>query len=219
MTATTESDRVRVALVDDHSMVREALALILESDERFEIVGQGGDRHDAVRITTELQPDVLVLDYAMPGGGALLAIEDITREGIRTRILVLTVHKSIHYAVRVLEVGAHGFLVKSSAVEELVEAIRVVQEGDIYITPQLSSRVLNHLLLPKRERVGIDALSIREFEILRILGSGTGLKEAASELSISTSTASTYRVRLMKKLGLTTTAELIRYALEQGVAR
>ncbi len=215
MTDMQETNSIRVALVDDHSMVREALASILESDERLEIVGQGSNRHDAVKITTELQPDVLVLDYAMPGGGALPAIEDITREGCETRILVLTVYQSIHYAVRVLEVGAHGFLVKSCAVEELVEAIRVVQGGSIYITPQLSSRVLNHLLLPKRERVGIDALSIREFEILRILGSGAGLKEAASEMSISTSTASTYRIRLMKKLALNSTAELIRYAMEQ----
>ena len=217
MTDMKEANSIQVALVDDHSMVREALASILESDDRFEIVGQGSNRHDAVRITAEQQPDVLVLDYTMPGGGALPAIEDITREGSLTRILVLTVHKSIHYAVRALEAGAHGFLVKSSAVEELVEAIRVVRGGSIYITPQLSSRVLDHLLLPKRDRIGLDSLSIREFEILRILGSGAGLKEAASEMSISTSTASTYRVRLTKKLGLNTTAELIRYAMEQGL--
>ena len=117
-------------------------------------------------------------------------------------------------AVGSLEAGAAGFLVKASAVEELLEAIERVRSGDIYVTPSISQRVLDHLRRPRTEREGVSALSNREFEVLRTLATGMGIKEAARTLKISVSTASTYRARLMKKLGLESTAELIRFALE-----
>jgi len=209
--------RIRVAIVDDHAMVRQALASVLGDDESLEVVAQGEDTSEAVRIVREENPDVLVLDYNMPGGGALPVLEEIARTDSRVRTLVLTVHESPHYAVRVIEAGAQGFLVKSSAVEELVDAIGAVRRGEIYITPNMSRDVIDQLRRPRGSRVGIDALSTREFELLRILGSGRGLKEGALDLRISVSTASTYRARIMKKLNLSSTSELIRFAIENGL--
>jgi DNA-binding NarL/FixJ family response regulator len=158
--------------------------------------------------------DVMVLDYNLPGGGALSVIEEVARRKLPTRVLILTVHDSAHYAVKVLEAGAAGFMVKSDAVEELCNAIRTVHAGQVYVSPKLSSAVLDRLRQPKRERTGLAALSDREFELLRLLARGDGLKEAAQTLAVSVSAASTYRSRILKKLNLTSTSELIRFAIE-----
>src|SRR5260370_38558669 len=123
----------------------------------------------------------------------------------------------MHYAGKALESGARGYVVKSAAVRELVDAIKAVAEGEIYISPKVSQRVIQHLRRPKKERVGLEALSQREFELLRVLGAGMSLKECARHLNISSSSASTYRSRLMEKLNLHTTAEVIRFALENDV--
>lgn len=209
--------RTRVALVDDHAMIREALSSVLDDPGTVEVVAQGDDTKDALAIVRDVVPDILVLDYNLPGGGALPVLEEVRRLGSRVRVLILTVHESWHYAVRVLEAGAQGFVVKSSAVEELLEAIERVREGEIYVTPRISQRVLDQLRRPRNDRVGLSSLSTREFELLRVLGSGMGIKEAARYLDISVSTASTYRTRLMKKLNLNSTMEIIRFALENGL--
>lgn len=212
-------ERIRVAIVDDHAMVRQALASVLADVQELEIVAQGESTSDAMRIVrSDPRPEVLVLDYNMPGGGALPVLEEVARTGSDVRVLVLTVHESRHYAIRVFEAGAKGFLVKSSAVDELMDAIHAVRRGQIYITPRMSHDVIDQLRRPRRARVGIDALSTREFELLRILGAGRGLKEAALHLKISVSTASTYRARLLKKLNLSSTSELIRFAIDHGLA-
>lgn len=207
----------RVVLVDDHAMVREALAQILADCHWIEIVGQGSARHEAFEIVQQTLPNVLVLDYNIPGG-ALPVIESlVSARWSTTRVLVLTVHESLHYAVRALEAGADGFAIKSDAVQELVKAIREVWEGGIYLAPSLSQEVLRRLRTPRRARVGLDALSPREFELLRNLGEGKGLKEVARAQNISVSTASTYRSRIMQKLDLSTTAELIHFAIKNDI--
>ncbi len=211
------SEAIRVVLVDDHAMVREALAQLLAESGCVEVVGSAADRHEAVRAVDEHAPDVLLLDYNIPGGGALPVIEHVVTEGLSTRVLVLTVHESSHYAVRVLEAGAHGFLTKSAAGEELVAALRRVHAGHVHLPPELSADVLQHLRRPRRDRLGLASLSARELEMLRLLGGGAGLGEAAEYLSISTSTASTYRARILEKLGLSNTGELIRFALEHDL--
>lgn len=208
---------IDVILADDHAMVREALSPILEESGVIRVVGQASNGLQAVQLADELRPDVVVIDYSMPGLDTPHAIETILERHARIKILVLTVHENIHYAVKVLEGGAHGYVVKAAAVQELVEAIRAVHSGEIYISPQVSQKVIQHLRRPKRDRVGLDALSQREFDLLRILGAGMSLQEAARSLSITTSTASTYRTRLMNKLNLQTTAELIRFALENNI--
>lgn len=236
---------IRTVLVDDHAMVREALAQILDDVGDIEVIGQGGDLAAAQGLVRDLRPDVLVLDYNLPGGATLDVIDRLARDD-RPRIVVLTVHESIHYAVRVLEAGAHGFVVKSGAVEDLEAAIRAAHAGDVYVSKELSQKVLQTLRGPRVRpraaraadeqadpsdppaaaapdaapaggRLGPEALSPRELELLRRLGAGMSLKDAAADLHISPSTASTYRARLAEKLELRTTAELIRFALENGL--
>jgi DNA-binding NarL/FixJ family response regulator len=210
-------DAIRVVLADDHAMVREALAQILEESGCMRVVGQAADGLQTLEVVGRVQPDVLVLDYSMPRHNALSAIETLLRQQPNLKVLVLTVHENIHYAVKVLESGAHGYVIKSAAVQELVEAIQSVAEGELYISPKVSQKVIQHLRQPKRDRVGLEALSQREFDLLRVLGAGMSLKECARQLNISTSSASTYRTRLMEKLQLHTTAELIRFALENDI--
>ena len=208
---------IRVLLADDHAMVRESLAQILEEGGFIQVVGQASDGQQALDLAAKTKPDVLVLDYSMPKLDTPAAINSLVRRWPLLKILILTVHENIHYAVKVLESGAHGYVVKSAAVGDLVEAIKTVSEGEIYISPKLSQRVIQHLRRPKKDREGLEALSQREFELLRVLGAGMSLKECAARLNISTSSASTYRTRLMEKLKLTSTAEIIRFALENDI--
>lgn len=208
---------IRVILADDHSMVREALARILDDSGAVTVVGQASDGLQVLRTVETTNPDCVVLDYSMPDLDASEVIETLLRRQTKVKILVLTVHENIHYAIRVLESGAHGYMIKSAAVDELVEAIKVVHSGGIYISPKVSDEVLQHLRRPKRERVGLEALSQREFDLLRILGAGKTLQQCAKQMKVSTSTASTYRARVMDKLNLESTAELIRFALEHNV--
>jgi DNA-binding NarL/FixJ family response regulator len=208
---------IRVVLADDHAMVREALAQLLDESGNIKVVGQASDGHQALELAVALRPDVIVLDYTMPNLDAPSAIETLLQRLPDLKILILTVHENIHYAVKVLESGAHGYVVKSAAVGELVEAIQAASEGEVYISPKVSQRVIQHLRRPRKERVGLEALSQREFELLRVLGAGMSLKECARHLNISASSASTYRARLMEKLKLRTTAEVIRFALENDI--
>lgn len=209
--------RIRVVLADDHEMVREALARILEDSGKIRIVAQACDGTAAFDAVQRTGPEVIVLDYSMPNHDAPQLLERLGTAFPDLKVLVLTVHENIHYAIRVLESGAHGYLIKSAALDELVAAIESVRRGQIYLSSAISQEVLQHLRRPRRERVGLSALSPREFDFLRRLASGLTLQETAAEMAISTSTASTYRTRIMEKLQVTTTAELIRFALENGV--
>lgn len=210
------SQEISVVLADDHAMVREGLAQILQ-ESGFRVVGQAGDGNAMMDAVAQAKPNVLVLDYTMPNLNTPQAIESLLRRHPDMKICVLTVHENIHYAVKVLESGAHGYVVKSGAATDLVQAIKSIYEGEIYISPKVSQRVIQHLRRPKKDRIGLDALSQREFEVLRVLGAGMSLAECAQHLHISTSSASTYRARILEKLNLSGTAELIRFALENEI--
>lgn len=199
-------------------MVRHALARVLEDSGRVRIVAQAGSAAEALDAISAEQPDVAVLDYSMPDRDAPELIQQAQERVPGLKVLVLTVHNNVHYAIRTLEAGAHGFLVKSAAVEELVAGIDAVHRGQAYVFSGMSHEVMSHLRRPRRDRVGLEALSPREFDFLRLLASGKTLQEVSAEMGIGTSTASTYRTRVMDKLKIGSTAELIRFALEQGVA-
>ncbi len=208
---------IRVLLADDHAMVREALARILEESGEITVEVQAGNGAAALAALEQTDVDVAVVDYSMPGLDAGQLIEKLLTRKATLRILVLTVHENIHYAVKVLECGAHGYMIKSAAVDELVQAIRAVHHGEMFISPKVASEVIQHLRQPRRNRVGLESLSQREFDVLRVLASGSSLQDCAKQLKISTSTASTYRARLLTKLNLKNTAQLIRFAMENDV--
>ena len=211
--------RISVVLADDHTMVRESLARVLEDSGRVTVLGQASDGLELLHAVRREKPECVVLDYSMPKLDARAAIERLIEEHKGLKILVLTVHENVQYAVRALEAGAHGYMIKSAAVDELVAAIDSVSRGDVYISPKVSQDVWSHLRRPKRSREGLGALSGREFDALRILGSGASLKECADQMSVGVSTVSTYRARVLEKLNLSNTAELIRFAMENELSQ
>ena len=217
MTRKTILNPITVVLADDHAMVRESLARVLDSSGSIVVKAQAGNGTEMLAMVAQHKPNCLVMDYSMPDHDAPEAIRRMLEQTPLLKILVLTVHENVHYAVRALEAGAQGYLIKSAAVDELVEAIRTVHSGDVYISRKISPEVWTQIRRPKREREGLESLSKREFDVLRILGSGVTLQDCAQQLDVSNSTVSTYRTRILEKLHLNSTAELIRYAIEHGV--
>lgn len=207
---------IRVVLVDDHAMVRQGLAQVLQDSEDIKVIGQAGNGLEAVDLVKAEEPDVVVLDYTMPQMDGVTAVEQIRKLCPKTKILVLTVHENIHYAVKVLEAGAHGFVIKAAAVQELVQGVRAVHQGRVYVSPTISEKMVANLREGK-DRSGLKALSKREFQLLTLLGGGMRLQDCAESMRITESTASTYRARILEKLQLNNTAELIRFALENGI--
>lgn len=212
-----ELNTTSVVLADDHAMVRESLARVLQDSGSIIVKGQASDGMQLLEVVRQERPDCVVLDYSMPKLDAAQAIQALIREHKHLKILVLTVHENVHYAVRALEAGAHGYMIKSAAVDELVEAINTVSRGAVYLSPRVSQDVWAQLRRPKRNRLGLESLSQREFDALRILGTGAGLQECAHQMNVSASTVSTYRSRILEKLNLSSTAELIRFAIEHQV--
>ena len=195
-------------------MVRESLARVLDSCDEISVVGQVGDGRELVDVVRQLKPECLVMDYSMPNHEPTEVIKRLVEELKSLKILVLTVHENVHYAVRTLEAGADGYLIKSAAVDELMDAIGTIKDGNVYISKKISPDVWSQLRRPKGKRDGLDALSQREFDVLRLIGSGATLQECAKQLGVSVSTVSTYRGRILEKLNLNSTSDLVRFAIE-----
>jgi two-component system, NarL family, invasion response regulator UvrY len=207
---------LQILIVDDHAIVRRGLRQIL-TDEPDLQVSETGDAHDAFRRILERPWDLVVLDLDLPGKSGLDLLKEIRQERPRLPVLILSVHLPEQFAVRTLRAGASGFLSKDAAPDELVTAIRRILRGGKYITEPTAERLLAELNAPATG-MPHDALSDREFQILRLLGAGKTVKAIATELSLSVPTVSTYRARVLQKLGLRTTAEVVRYAIEHRVS-
>lgn len=208
---------ISVVLADDHAMVRESLARVLDASGVITVIGQAGSGPELRDIIRTDVPDCLVMDYSMPQHEPTETIKELLDNFKSLKILVLTVHENVHYAVRTLEAGAHGYLIKSAAVDELVDAIRTIKHGDVYISRKISPDVWTQLRRPKGKRDGLEALSQREFDVLRLIGAGATLQDCAKQLNVSVSTVSTYRGRILEKLNLATTSDLVRFAIENRI--
>jgi two-component system, NarL family, invasion response regulator UvrY len=200
---------IRVLIADDHNIVRDGLKRILAAASDIEVVAEvpSGDAALALVKTKEL--DVALLDMSMPGLSGLDLIKRLRIEKPKLRILVLSMHAEQQYAARVLKAGAAGYLNKDSAAEVLISAIRKVAAGGVHIPDAAAAGLL------AAERPGHEALSDREFEVLRLLVDGLGPSDIAERLHLSVKTVSTHKTRILEKLNLGSTAELVRYALEQ----
>jgi DNA-binding NarL/FixJ family response regulator len=207
---------IRVLIADDHAIFRTALREILESRAGMEVVAEAGDSHEAIELSRKLEPDVLLLDVTMPGRPGIEAVEEVRRLAPKVRILMLTAHPEDQYALRCLKAGADGYMIKGAAFDQLIEAIRRIHGGGKYVSPQLAERIAVNLAhgseIPSHQD-----LSNREFEVMRLLGSGRTVSQIAEELCLSPKTVSTYRARLLEKLGLKNTAEIVQYALREGL--
>jgi len=210
---------IRVLLADDHPVVRVGLRALLEGEPDIRVVGEAGSADEAVELVRELQPDVAVLDISMPGNG-LEALRRIAALGLPTRILILTVHAEERYLLPVLQAGGSGYVRKSSLHTDLVQAIRTVARGEVFIDQAAARTLLQGYL--ERARAGevqdpAQLLSEREREVLRLTAAGYTAQEIADQLFLSPKTVETYRHRVMQKLGFSRRSELVRFALRIGL--
>jgi two-component system response regulator NreC len=219
VTTSPESPPIRVILADDHGIVRAGLRALLEAQPDIKVVGEASDGATAVQLTREQRPAVVVSDLSMPGGG-LETIREITELGLPVRVLVLTVHAEERYLLPVLEAGGSGYVKKSSAHTDLLDAIRTVARGEVFLDPAATKTLLKGYLGRVRTGDELDlgeVLSDREREVVKLTAEGHTAQQAAEFLSLSPKTVETYRHRAMQKLGLTNRAELVRYALRAGL--
>jgi two-component system, NarL family, invasion response regulator UvrY len=204
---------IRVLLADDHGVVREGIRRLLEERNGFTVVAEAGNVPDLLAELRKTPIDVLVLDIGMPGPGIVETLRQIKAIQPRARALVLTAYPETDYAVRVLRAGAAGYLTKDRSLEQLIDAIRRVYRGGMYVSPSLGEELAARLGSAEREPTHGE-LSDREFQVLRGLAEGEPLKSIAQRLAVSPKTVTTYRSRIFQKLSLRTNAELVRYAIE-----
>jgi two-component system response regulator NreC len=205
---------IRLILADDHGIVRQGLRLVLEK-EHFEVLGEASDGLEAIRLIQELHPEIAVLDIDMPGLDGLAVLRESARTSPKTRVIILTRHMEEPYAVEALRIGARGYVIKTQASTDLVAAIRHVDRGEVYLSPKISKAVVRAYL---NNAEGPNAqLSVRERQVLQLVGEGHSTKKIASLLGISVKTADTHRTKVMEKLDIHQTAGLVRYAIRNGL--
>ena len=206
---------IKIIIADDHPIVREGLKRIIDECIDMECIGEAANSEDVIHRCREKKVDVLLLDVSMPGAGFLDTLQRITTKYPALRVLVLSIHPEEQYAIRAIRAGAAGYLTKNHTPEQLAEAIRQVHAGHKYITPNVAQELINSLETNHENELH-KSLSNREYQILCMLGGGKQLTEIASLLSLSPKTVGTYRNRILDKLKLRTTGELIRYAVEHA---
>jgi two-component system response regulator NreC len=206
---------IRVVIVDDHAVVRSGLRLLLEGERDLEVVGEAGNTRDAVFEARAQKPDVILLDVVMPGESGIEAIPKLLHEAPEAKILMLSMQDDPSYVREAFAGGAHGYVLKEAVDAEVVAAIRDVAAGASYVHPALGARLVA-ADAAARAAAAADPLSPREHEVLRLLALGHTNQEIATRLFISVRTAETHRAHIMRKLNLSTRAELVRYALEHG---
>jgi DNA-binding NarL/FixJ family response regulator len=218
-TTIAPSSLITIVLADDHGIVRAGLKALLERQPDMRIVGEAADGPSALQAARELKPIVMIVDLSMPGGG-LETIREISSLDLPTRVLVLTVHAEERYLLPVLEAGGSGYVRKSSAHTDLIDAIRTVARGEVFLDPAATTTLLKGYLGRVRsgdEEGFVEVLSEREREVVRLTAEGYTALQAGDILSLSPKTVETYRHRAMQKLGLTNRAELVSYALRAGL--
>ncbi|HEX5500252.1 MAG TPA: response regulator transcription factor [Thermomicrobiales bacterium] len=219
MTEPGGASPIRILLADDHGVVRAGLRALLDAQSDMQVVAEAEDGPRAVELTRRYEPAVVVADLSMPGGG-LETIRKITALGLPSRVLVLTVHAEERYLLPVLEAGGSGYVRKASAHTDLLDAIRTVARGEVFLDPAATKTLLRGYLGRVRSGDEIDLgelLSDREREVVRLTAEGYTAQQAADILALSPKTVETYRHRAMQKLGLTNRAELVHYALRAGL--
>ncbi len=207
---------IKVLLTDDHEIVRTGIRRLLEDSGEVSIVGEADCGESSLKLAQELSPDVILMDVNMPGIGGVEACHRILQRNPAQKIIVLTIHNEQTFPKRMLEIGAKGYLTKECGVDEMLAAIRQVYEGGAYIAPSIAQQ-LALSLLPGNESNPIDRLSRREFQVMLMISHGLTNAEISEKLCLSPKTISTYRLRLLEKLGAQNEVDLIKIAVEQGM--
>jgi DNA-binding NarL/FixJ family response regulator len=205
---------LEILLADDHQVVRQGLRALLER-EGFSVVAEAADGHAAVQLAAEWEPDIAILDLTMPLLNGLDAAKEIVRLSPQTRTVMLTVHSGEPYILGALQSGVRGYVLKTQAASDLVLALREVIGGGIYLSPRISGTVVE--AYRTRSELPEDPLTPRQRQVLQLVAEGKTTKEIAAVLGVSTKTAESHRNRIMRKLGIHETANLVRYAIRQGL--
>jgi len=215
----SSKNKKRIVIAEDHTILREGLKALLSQDPGLEIVGEARDGLDAVRVISELKPDLALMDLSMPRMSGIDAIREVKRCCPDTKVLVLTVHKTEEYVIASLKAGANGYLLKESTHQELLHAVSHVLDGRPYLSPGISDTIISGYLSGRKDDVhtSLDTLSQREKEVLKLIAEGHKNKEIAEYLFISVKTVEKHRDNIMKKLNLHSTLALAKFAMENGL--
>ncbi len=211
---------IRIFLADDHTLVRQGIRTILESQPGFEVVGEAGNGRDTLEKIRELKPDLVVLDIGMPELNGLDTTRLIRKEMPRIRILILTMHTHEEYIFQILKTGATGYLLKDAASSELITAVEAVYKGDAYLSPSISRSLLEDYVRKAEamnQKESWEPLTEREREVLQLIAEGFTNRNIAEKLGVSVKTVDNHRTNLMVKLGIHDTAGLVRYAIAHGL--
>lgn len=214
------TNKIRILLVDDHAVVRKGLRFLLERQAQMEVVGEAGEGREAIRLAEELEPDVVVMDIAMPQLNGIEACAQIVKRNPRVRVIMLSVHSDETYLLRALSAGAKGYLLKDSAEDDLIRAVEVVAQGRPFFSPAIAETLLEDYMRYLQQRGlqdSYDLLTDREKQILQLLAEGKTNKEVAALLNLSLYTVETHRTHIMQKLNLHNTAEIVLYAVRKKI--
>ncbi|MEJ2600315.1 MAG: response regulator transcription factor [Anaerolineales bacterium] len=211
---------INILIAEDHRIVRDGLRMLLQSEPDFVIVAEAENGREAIARTKETRPDLAILDISMPDLSGLEATRMIKTESPQTQVLILTMHESDEYFFRALQAGASGYVLKKAATQDLIAAARAVARGEAFLYPSVAKKLIGDYVRrvqPGTEEGGYTSLSDREREVLMLLAQGLSNREIAERLVISQSTLQTHRSHILEKLGLRTTADLIKYAVKHGL--
>lgn len=213
---------IRVLLTEDHTIVREGLCSLLENEAGIEVIGEAENGREAIDKVQQLHPDVVLMDISMPDLNGLEATRQIKQQFPEVKVLILTMHADEEYVFQILKTGASGYVVKQTAFEELVQAIKTAYQGHSFLSPLISQTVIEGYIRQAgttTEENSYDILTNREREVLQLIAEGHSTRDIAERLYISVKTVETHRSHLMEKLDLHSTAELVKYAIRKGVIR
>ncbi len=210
----TETRKTTIVLADDHAMFRQGLSALLEH-EGYDVVGQATNGHEAIRMVRQLSPVLVVLDFGMPLLNGIDAAREILKRSPEAQIVLLTMYEDDAYVLEALKAGIRGYVLKSQATQDLVNAMREVLKGSIYLSPGISEAVVKAYISKRDQPFAL--LSERETQVLQLIAEGHTTKKIASELDLAVKTAESHRTRIMQKLNIHETAGLVRYAIRRGL--
>jgi DNA-binding NarL/FixJ family response regulator len=213
----SQSRPIRVALVDDHHLVRAGIGALLRELPDVEVVGEGSDGETAIRLAQESVPDVLFLDLVMPGLSGLVALERIIGRHPDLKVIILSMHSSEEHVVRALQLGAAGYMLKDVAPEELPLALTAVMGGDTWLSSAISRTAIAEYVDRTAHEAPHDTLTARQLQVLKLIAEGHSSKDIGAELDLSVKTIETFRAQIMERLDIHDVAGLVRYAIRQGI--
>ena len=211
------SEKVKLMIADDHSMIREGLKQLLELGGEFEVIAEANDGEECLQITDNLKPDVLLLDINMPKKNGIEVLEEIRKKKIPVKVLILTVHNEIDYLVKAVDIGVDGYLLKNTGSAELKKAIKTVIKGESYIQPDLIPSLNSKLITRNNNREKIEALTRRELEVLILVASGMFNKEIAEEMKISERTVKNHISSIFKKIDVADRTQAAVFAIKNNL--